>query len=111
MKKSELRQIIREELSKIQESSDLFFYKIQYIVDSTTFGSPLEVLKTTLHFAAAKDKIHSNYRIEYEGTKRGIHFGDTDKVFLIKTYSNLPKSELQKYFDEHSISSETYKIL
>ena len=87
-----------------------YFFRVEFSIEDGTFSSPEEVLKMNLWAAKATHKIGS-YTYEFQGIEKGQHFIEMDLVYLLKIYTNLNKNELQTYFDEHSINSESYKIL
>jgi len=87
-----------------------YFFRVDFSIEDGVFREPEEMLKTNLHFAKATHDIES-YTYEFQGREKGQHYGEFDLVYLLKIYTNLNKNELQKYFKEHSISSESYKIL
>lgn len=103
MKKSELRQIIKEEIEKVLNENK-YLINLTYSVPKDWFGSPSEILKTSL-FSMKKDNIISDFEI------KNLDYVGNDFVATIKTISNVDKSTLMDYLKNHSTRIENWKLI
>ncbi len=122
MKKSELKELIKEEIKKVlNEGSpmdalgsaygafqtpkprDTYSINIEYIVDRNWFSSPSEVLQTNL-YGMKSDKVINSYTIKNQSIEGKNYVANIHVISLVD------KPTLKKYLDNNSVRSETYII-
>ena len=103
MKKSELKQIIREEISKVLKENK-YLINLTYSVPKNWFNSPSDILKNNL-FNMKKDNMISDFEI------KNLDYINNDFVATIKTISNVDKSTLMSYLKNHSTRIENWELI
>ena len=103
MRKSELKQIIREEVKKALKENK-YLINLTYSVPKNWFNSPSDVLKNNLS-NIKKDNMISDFEI------KNLNYINNDFVATIKTISNVDKSALMGYLKNHSTQIENWKLI
>lgn len=103
MKKSELKQIIREEVKKALKENK-YLINLTYSVPKNWFNNPSDVLKNNL-FNMKKDNTINDFEI------KNLDYTNNDFIATIKTISNIDKSALMSYLKNNSTRIENWKLI
>ncbi len=90
--------------------NEQYFFRVEYHIENGIYCNPQDILETNLHFAKAKKKI-IDYNFVFDRVSVGGPYGDDYLVYAVKIFSNLNRNELQKFFDQNTVNSETFIII
>ena len=109
------RKLVKDELNKakfdspmLKKPTEKYLINIKYSVPTNWFGSPLEVLKTNLHFTKAEKKLES---YEIKNIEYGNENGENYTYIYVKLISYLNKKELEEYFKKNNTRIEKIEIV